>query len=53
MNPELEIRKMPIQARSRLSSMLDVNNSWKILMGAIPKSAENGETKKYSSEDVR
>lgn len=52
MNPGLEIRKLSIGARLELSSMLEVNNSWKLLMGAIPKSTGHVETQKYSSEDV-
>jgi hypothetical protein len=52
MNSATEIRNMPITVRLRLSSMLDVNNSWKNVMGAIPKLNGNVETKKYSSEHV-
>jgi hypothetical protein len=43
---------MPITVRLRLSSMLDINNSWKIVMGAIPKLNGDVETKKFSSEHV-
>lgn len=52
MNSDMEIRKMPITVRLRLSSMLDINNSWKIVMGAIPKLNGDVETKKFSSEHV-
>ena len=46
---------MPITARLQVSSMLEVNSSWKILMGAIPKvlGGSENETRKYSSEHVR
>jgi hypothetical protein len=52
MNSGMEIRKMPITVRLRLSSMLDINNSWKIVMGAIPKLSGNEEIKKFTSEHV-
>ena len=45
-----EIRKIPIGILTRLSSMMETNNAWKILMGIIPD-AEG--SLKYTSEHVK
>lgn len=31
-----EIRRIPIGILTRLSSILETNNAWKVLMGVIP-----------------
>lgn len=53
MNENLEIRKLPISARMRLSQMLDINEAWKLLMGVIPSTNSNEDSRKYSSQQVK
>ena len=57
MDSKLEIRKLSISVRSKLASILEVNDAWKILMGSIPQSnfgpADSVRRKKYSAEHVR
>jgi len=53
MNETVEIRKLPISVRIRLSQMLDVNGAWKLLMGVIPSTNSDGDSKKYSSQQVK
>ena len=58
MDPKQEIRILPISVRSKLSSILEVNDAWKLLMGIIPSqintnSSSDQPKMKYCSEQVQ
>jgi len=49
---DTEIRKFPISIRDRLAHILDVNDAWKELMGAITVDGTSRGLK-YNYEDIR
>jgi len=58
MDPKQEIRILPISVRSKLSSILEVNDAWKLLMGIIPSQINANVSfdqakMKYCSEQVQ
>ena len=53
MNQNTEIRKLSPTCRNQLALILDVNSSWKHLMGIIPLNIGSEEPKKYSSHDIQ
>ena len=50
MLPSSEIRKIPIGILTRLSSMLETNDAWKVLMGII---GSDQSILKYTSEHTK
>lgn len=53
MNSDVEIRKLPFSVRLKLSSMLEINDAWKVLMAVIPQENDSERTRKYNAEHVR
>lgn len=57
----MELRHLPIQHTSKLSQILDRNESWKSLMEKIPRNLadiqnvadSNKISRKYSAEDIQ
>lgn len=53
-NPDdVEIRKLPADAILKLCGMLDSTEGWKKLMAVVPVECVEGNTLKYTVEDIK